>query len=192
MKKIPLLLFLSFIMIFSLIPVTSTQAFNDSPTKTKMIHENSTYPIDINGIKYSLNKNNMQYNEIKKSIVYYIMDQDGTLYGYKSKLEYETALNGFEKKWSDNRIEAANYTALYKDAGYKGWFLDVPVGRAYNLSGSYNDILSSLITASNGRGTTICVHHDATPPCKTYAPGLSINYVGDDWNDKVTYVYTRP
>ncbi|TCS95988.1 hypothetical protein [Hazenella coriacea] len=192
MKRIPLLLFLSLIMVFSLIPATSTQALSDSPIEGKMIYETASYPIVNQGIEYSPQKNQAQYNEIKKKMVYSIMDQDGTLYCYKTKLEYEKALKSFDIKWSSNQIEAATYTALYHHSNYRGWFLDVPVGRAYNLTGGWNDSISSLKTASNGRGTTVCFHKNGGEPCKTYAPGVSISYVGDGWNDQITYVYVRP
>lgn len=127
---------------------------------------------------------------------YQIVDTDGTTYTYKNKKEYESAEKRFKEKWSvesqNNKVGAlaSDYaTESYQHAYFGGWKYVTPVGYYTNFNtSSYNDAVSSIKTARVSAGTRVCYHQSGGEPCKTYGPGLDINYVGDGWNDQISYI----
>ncbi|MGA8942134.1 MAG: hypothetical protein WB502_05370 [Thermoactinomyces sp.] len=123
-----------------------------------------------------------------------IVDTDGETYYYKSKAEYLAAEKKFREKWSREtdgiRAQASDYaTESFEHANFGGWKYTTPVGYYTNFNTSrYNDEVSSLKTARKSSGTQVCFHKNGGEPCKTYGPGLDIAYVGDGWNDQISYI----
>lgn len=127
---------------------------------------------------------------------YQIVDTNGTTYTYANKTEYELAEKKFKAKWSieskKNNVGtlASDYaTESFQHAYFGGWKYTTPVGYYTNFNtSSYNDAVSSIKTARRSSGTRVCYHQNGGEPCKTFGPGLDINYVGDGWNDQISYI----
>ncbi|MDN4074450.1 hypothetical protein [Fictibacillus terranigra] len=54
---------------------------------------------------------------------------------------------------------------------------------------NFCDVISSLKTAGESSGTEVCYNSFRGEPCKTFPPGQDIAYVGDGWNDQISYVH---
>lgn len=127
---------------------------------------------------------------------YQIVDTDGTIYTYATKKEYESAEKKFRAKWSVESKKngvgtlASDYaTESYQHAYFGGWKYTTAVGYYTNFNtSSYNDNVSSVKTARRSSGTRVCYHRNGGEPCKTFGPGLDISYVGDGWNDQISYI----
>ncbi|MDQ0417126.1 hypothetical protein J2Z48_001298 [Croceifilum oryzae] len=126
---------------------------------------------------------------------YQIVDTDGKTYTYADRQSYEAAEQTFKAKWaiaSKNVIGtlASDYaTESYQHDSFRGWSYATPVGYSTNFNTSmYNDAVSSIKTARRSSGTQVCYHQSGGEPCKTFGPGLDISYVGNGWNDQISYV----
>jgi hypothetical protein len=159
-------------------------------TAESVFYDTGANPVKVNGVTYSPQIDQQKFNEKMASLKYFIVDLDHQVYGFESKEEYIQAEKAFQQKWSKQVVAMGkNATDLYQHANYKGWWYGVAVGYAVNFNNSkYNDNVSSLKTASNSSGTRVCFHKNGGEPCKTYAPGLNVSYVGDGWNDQISYV----
>ncbi len=159
-------------------------------TNEAVFYDHGANPVKVNGVTYSPQVDEQQFNQKMASLKYFIVDLDHQVYGYESKEEYIQAEKAFQQKWSKQVVAMGkNATDLYEHANFKGWWYGVAVGYAVNFNHSkYNDAVSSLKTATNSRGTRVCFHKNGGEPCKTYAPGLNVAYVGDGWNDQISYV----
>ena len=127
-------------------------------------------------------------------VPYQIVDTDGKTYNYKTREAYEIAEKKFRQKWAAQsegiRAQASDYaTESYEHANFGGWKYVTPVGYYTNFNHSkYNDEVSSIKTARKSSGTRVCYHKNGGEPCKTFGPGLDIKYVGDGWNDQISYI----
>lgn len=127
-------------------------------------------------------------------VPYQIVDTNGETYNYKTKAEYLAAEKKFKAKWTKEndgiRAQASDYaTESFEHSYFRGWKYTTPVGYYTNFNTSrYNDAVSSLKTARKSAGTQVCYHKGGGEPCKTYGPGLDIVYVGDGWNDQISYI----
>ncbi|SFX65481.1 hypothetical protein SAMN04487866_11568 [Thermoactinomyces sp. DSM 45891] len=126
---------------------------------------------------------------------YQIVDTDGQMYTYADRQSYEVAEQQFTAKWAIASkkvvgILASDYaTESYQHNSFKGWSYTTPVGYSTNFNNSkYNDEISSIKTARKSSGTKVCYHKNGGEPCKTFGPGLDISYVGNGWNDQISYV----
>lgn len=127
-------------------------------------------------------------------VPYQIVDTDGKTYNYETQAEYQASEKKFRAKWTREnegiRAQASDYaTESFEHSYFGGWKYTTPVGYYTNFNTShYNDEVSSLKTARKSAGTQVCYHKDGGQPCKTYGPGLDIVYVGDGWNDQISYI----
>jgi hypothetical protein len=127
-------------------------------------------------------------------VQYQIVDTDGKTYNYKTRAAYEIAEKKFKQKWAVQqegiKAQASDYaTESFQHSGFRGWKYTTPVGYYTNFNNSsYNDEVSSLKTARKSSGTRVCFHKNGGEPCKTFGPGLDIRYVGDGWNDQISYI----
>ncbi|SDZ16881.1 hypothetical protein [Thermoactinomyces sp. DSM 45892] len=126
---------------------------------------------------------------------YQIVDTDGKIYTYTDRQSYEAAEQHFKAKWAIAAKKvvgtlASDYaTESYEHRGFGGWSYTTPVGYSTNFNNSkYNDEISSIKTARRSSGTKVCYHKNGGEPCKTFGPGLDISYVGNGWNDQISYV----
>ncbi|MGG1573883.1 hypothetical protein [Fictibacillus sp. NRS-1165] len=172
--------------------VTHAESTNQSTNKVIKANQDS---IVINGVEYSKHKNSHLFNQIKQQVKYTILDTNGKTYGYLSKDKYKLAIGHFSDKWACEqtnrskfkRASAPGVSEFFNDANFQGFLFQQGVGFEWNIP--FNDVISSLKTAGESSGTEVCYNSFRGEPCKTFPPGQDIAYVGDGWNDQISYVH---
>ncbi|MCY8234775.1 hypothetical protein [Priestia endophytica] len=178
---------------FSFILPSASHAENSDKVNDNVIIENKEM-ITINGVEYSKDKDLEKFNRMKELAKYTIVDTDGKVYGYSSKTDYEKAQGNFSDKWKKEQAansdlgvaSAPNVSEFYSDANFQGFLFQQGVGFEWNIPD--NDTISSMKTAGSSSGTQVCYDSFRGEPCKTFPPGQDIPYVGDGWNDQISYV----
>lgn len=189
------LLGLTMILAVSSILPSVVNAENEKKAEENVVIENKEN-ITVDGVDYSKTEDEEKFNQIKESAKYTIIDTDGSVYGYTSKADYKNAQKEFAEKWQEEQpangdigIKSdSGVSEFFRDANFQGFLFQQGVGYEWNIPFSYNDTISSMKTAGASSGTQVCYDSYAGEPCKTFPPGQDIPYVGDGWNDQISYV----